>query len=187
MSPRTDTRARMITSAALMLGERGFAGTSFASVIEDSNAPRGSISHHFPGGKREMVVDAVRWAGGTATSGMRRALEQGSSAPAILSLVCDFYRKALVDTGFARGCPVGAVAQEAYADPELRAAVAEVIEEWRAVLAKGIAAGGRDAAEADDLADLCISAVEGALILCRIEASIEPLNRVERQVAPLLR
>lgn len=176
----------MVASAALMLRERGVSGTSFARVIEDADAPRGSIGHHFPGGKREMVAEAVRLAGTAATEAMRHSLERGDSPSQMFSMVCGFYRRALVDTDFVAGCPVGAVAQEAYGDAELRAAVASVFARWRSVLADAIAAGGRDSETADDLAELCISAVEGALILCRVEGSTEPLDRIERQLAALL-
>lgn len=176
----------MVASAALMLRERGVSGTSFARVIEDAEAPRGSIGHHFPGGKREMVADAVSWAGDAATAAMRHALERGDSAAEMFAMVCGFYRRALLDTEFAAGCPVGAVAQEAHADPQLRAAVAAVFDQWRSTLSEAIAAGGRDREAAADLAELCISAVEGAIILCRVEGSTEPLDRVERQMVRLL-
>ncbi len=186
MPPRSDTRSKMITSAALMLRERGYGGTSFARVIEDADAPRGSIGHHFPGGKREMVAEAVRFAGDAATAAMRHSMERGDSAAELFSMVCDFYRRALLDTEFAAGCPVGAVAQEAYNDPELAGVLAAVFTDWRSVMSAAIAADGREREAADDLAELCISAVEGALILCRVESSAGPLERIERQVVALL-
>ena len=53
------TRDRMVASAAALLRRHGVRGTSFGRVLEHSGAPRGSISHHFPGGKREMIGAAV--------------------------------------------------------------------------------------------------------------------------------
>src|SRR3712207_8589123 len=43
--------------------ERGVQGTSFADVLEHSGAPRGSIYHHFGGGKTQLAEEATRWAG----------------------------------------------------------------------------------------------------------------------------
>jgi TetR/AcrR family transcriptional regulator, lmrAB and yxaGH operons repressor len=176
----------MVASAALLLRERGVRGTSFAKVLEHSRAPRGSISHYFPAGKCEMVADAVRWAGGTAATAMRTAVERGDSPHQLFSMICGFYRGALIDSEFAAGCPVGIVAQETFDDEVLRAAVGDVFDEWRAILTQSLVAAGRSAADAEDLAELCIAGFEGALILARINRSTAPLDRIERQVSALL-
>src|SRR5215211_1561249 len=131
---RKDTKNRMVTSAALLLRERGVAGTSFAKVLEHSGAPRGSLGHHFPDGKREMVADAVRWAGGAASAAMRHAAERGDTPAELFAMVCGFYRRALVESEFAAGCPVGAVAHDAFRDAPLRDAAGEVFNDWRAIL-----------------------------------------------------
>jgi AcrR family transcriptional regulator len=52
----SDSRNRMIQSAALLFREHGYSGTGFRDVIEHSGAPRGSIYHHFPGGKEELAA-----------------------------------------------------------------------------------------------------------------------------------
>src|SRR2546423_14603501 len=57
------SRDRMIVSAALLLREKGLTGTSFGDVIDHSGAPRGSIYHHFPDGKAQLVQEAMRYAG----------------------------------------------------------------------------------------------------------------------------
>jgi TetR/AcrR family transcriptional repressor of lmrAB and yxaGH operons len=184
---RSDTRDRMVTSAALLLREHGVSGTSFARVLEHSGAPRGSLGHHFPGGKREMVADAVRWAGGTASTAMRRSVERGDSPAKLFSTVCDFYRRALTDSDFAAGCPVGNVAQEAYDDPTLRRAADEVFDDWRTILVDALVADGHRRNNAADLAELCIAGLEGALILARVRGAADPIDAVERRLTTVLR
>ena len=58
----TDVREQMTRSAALLFGERGFSGTGLREVIAHSSTPRGSIYHHFAGGKAELAREAVRHA-----------------------------------------------------------------------------------------------------------------------------
>ena len=53
----------MLDSAVLLLRERGAAGVTVDAVLAHSGAPRGSVYHHFPGGRNEMVLGAVRQAG----------------------------------------------------------------------------------------------------------------------------
>ena len=59
-----DSKRQMVESAALLFREQGYSGTGFNAVIEHSGAPRGSIYHHFPGGKAELAAETVRYAGG---------------------------------------------------------------------------------------------------------------------------
>lgn len=176
----------MVTSAALLLRERGVSRTSFARVLEHSGAPRGSLGHHFPGGKRDLVADAVRFAGGAASAAMRHASERGDSPAKLFSMVCGFYRRALVDSHFAAGCPVGNVAQEAYNDESLRIAAGEVFDDWRTILVDALVAHGHRRRDATELAELCIAGLEGALMLARVQRSAQPVDRVERQVRALL-
>ena len=56
----TDSRERMVRSAAYLFRERGYSGTGFRDVIAHSGAPRGSIYHHFPDGKAQLAEEAVR-------------------------------------------------------------------------------------------------------------------------------
>src|ERR1700690_3703722 len=56
-----DSRAAMVRSAASLIGSHGVSATSFSDVLADSGAPRGSIYHHFPDGKKQLAEDAVRW------------------------------------------------------------------------------------------------------------------------------
>ncbi len=55
-----ESRASMVRSAAALIGSRGVNATSFTDVLADSDAPRGSIYHHFPAGKRQLTEDAIR-------------------------------------------------------------------------------------------------------------------------------
>src|SRR4051812_4437656 len=77
----TDTRDKMITSAAALLREDGVAGTGFRDVGAHSGTPRGSIGHPFPGGQRQLVSEAGRWAGwrggGRRAAGWARARDRG--------------------------------------------------------------------------------------------------------------
>ena len=59
----SDARKKMIESAATLLAMCGLQGTAFTDVVERSGAPRGSIYHHFPEGKDQLVDEAMELAG----------------------------------------------------------------------------------------------------------------------------
>ena len=64
---RRNVRQEMVSGAISLLAEKGVQGTSFAVVTEATNTPRGSIYHHFPGGKNELIEEAVASLGSVVT------------------------------------------------------------------------------------------------------------------------
>src|SRR5258706_130453 len=58
-----DSRRRMIESTVTLLAMRGLQATAFSDVLAHSGAPRGSIYHHFPEGKEQLVDAALELAG----------------------------------------------------------------------------------------------------------------------------
>jgi AcrR family transcriptional regulator len=166
------TRERMVISTALLMRERGARATSLDAVLEHSGAPRGSIYHHFPGGREQLVREAVEYAGRY----VERRLERGDPLAALDALF-DEYCENLVATDFRAGCPVVAVAVEA----ELRDAVKAAFERWRGALARGFERGGIEAGRADELALLTLASFEGALILARAYRALEPLELARQE------
>ena len=59
----SESRDRMIAAATRLLARDGLEGTSFSTVLAESGAPRGSIYHHFPEGKDQLVREAVEEVG----------------------------------------------------------------------------------------------------------------------------
>ena len=60
MSPRqSDSRQRMLIAAAEMLARHGLNATSIREMAKRAEAPVGSTYHHFPGGKQQVLVEAV--------------------------------------------------------------------------------------------------------------------------------
>ena len=100
-------RDRMISGALDLLARRGLQATSFAEVTQATQTPRGSIYHHFPGGKQELVLAAIdlnaqQWLDVVA-SVERRSPER------VVSELLGRLRTYLDETKFEAGSAVGAV------------------------------------------------------------------------------
>lgn len=186
MGRASDTRGRMVRSTALLLREEGLRGTSFPKVLAHADAPRGSLQHHFPGGRQEMLVDAVQWAGASIATTMDRALVEGVTPRGLVDRFIAHFREAFVSTNGRAACPIGAVAQEGYGDEQLRAAVADVLARWRTTLATSIEQSGVAPERAAALTDLSLAAIEGALLIARVDQSADALDRVGGLLRELL-
>ena len=63
----------------------------------------------------------------------------------------------------------------------------EAFANWRGVIARALLSDGFSKVEARRLATLTISAIEGSLILARVESSGEPIEDVAKSLAVILR
>ena len=127
IASRSDSRERMVASAALLIRERGLSATSFRDVVEHSGAPRGSIYHHFPEGKAQLAEEAVQMAGEYGRALIAKAARDGDAVGAVREFVATWVRT-LEDTDYRAGCPVVAVATETEAG--LSEAASRAFKSW---------------------------------------------------------
>ncbi|HET6448194.1 MAG TPA: TetR/AcrR family transcriptional regulator [Conexibacter sp.] len=178
-----DSRERMVCSAALLFRERGYSGTAFSDVIAHSGAPRGSIYHHFPGGKAQLAHEAVAWAAATIAERLDEALAAERDAAGVLRAFLAPWREVLERSDFRAGCPLVAITVETEVPPELRTAVSDAFVGWRELLAARLRHAGIAPARARSLATLTLSAIEGAVLLCRAQRDTAPLDAVAAELA----
>src|SRR5271154_6965956 len=102
-----EIKQRMIARTAVLLAKKGLQGTSFSEVLEASGAPRGSLYHHFPGGKDELVLAALGAAGDQAMAVLDSLA--GQPATEVAQTFIALWRMVLAKSDFAAGCAVVAV------------------------------------------------------------------------------
>lgn len=169
----------MVASAAELLARRGLQATSFSEVLERSGAPRGSVYHHFPGGKDELVGSALDLAGERAID----VLDRKAAAPAeeMAAWFLHIWREVLIRSNYDAGCAILAVTVAADS-AELREHAADVFRRWRGRLAELLEQGGLQPRDADRFAATLIASSEGAVALSRAEQSLEPFDLVREQL-----
>src|SRR5438093_2906905 len=146
---RSNARRKMIESAATLLAMRGVQGTAFSDVLERSGAPRGSIYHHFPSGKDQLVDAAIELAGERALSVLDTL--HGSPPRAVTRAFIDLWRAVLVQSDLRAGCAVLAVTVGSDS-PELLEHAASIFRAWRGRLAELYVEGGVERRVAERLA-----------------------------------
>jgi AcrR family transcriptional regulator len=183
----TATRAKMVRGAAALMRERGYSGTGFRELIEASGAPRGSIYHHFPGGKAELAAEAVGYAGDLGRRAVDDALVAGDPVAALRAFV-ELWRADFERSGGRAGCPIVAVAVEAHDEaPELLEAADAAFSRWLDAFAASLRAAGVARGRAERLAALVVSGVEGGIVLSRARRDPQPLLQVARELEATLR
>lgn len=166
----------MIEGAIDSLRVHGASATSVDRVLASTGAPRGSVYHHFPGGRTQLINDAVTTAG-DIMSGYIERLTRDSDPVEALEKFADIWRTTLRESQFRAGCPIFAVAVETNDDaPEFARAAAAVFERWHAALIDVLTRHEVPADRARRLAVLTVASFEGAIALCRVQQRIDPLD-----------
>ena len=170
-----NVKQTMIERTAVLLAKKGLQGASFSEILEASGAPRGSLYHHFPGGKDELVLAALEHAGSQALGVLDRL--SGKSPREVAEGFLSLWRSVLARSDFSAGCAVVAVTVAADSE-ELRTRAAEILRGWREKLLALFAESGIPKKRARALAASLVAACEGAVILARAERTFEPFDLV---------
>lgn len=171
----------MILHAADLIGRDGVAATSIGDVIAASKAPRGSIYHHFPGGKTQLMTEAVRYAGDFIAE--RIGGQRPDSPAEAVTGIGGVWRRMLVDSDYQFGCPVLAGGLARRAEPAVADEAGEIFGYWLRLISGRLVSEGVEPDRADSLAMLIVAAVEGAVGLCQTQRSVEPLDQVIGELA----
>jgi TetR/AcrR family transcriptional repressor of lmrAB and yxaGH operons len=175
----SETRQKMIVGTARLLAQRGLQETSLAQVLELTDTPRGSIYHHFPNGKDELIASAVDLAGSYAVHVIDQA--EGSSAKEVTGHFIGLWREVLIRSSLRTGCSVLAVTI-ATDSTDLLSHAGSVFKTWRGRLAQLLRTGGLIERDAERFAATLIAAMEGAVVLSRAEQTMEPFELVAEQL-----
>jgi AcrR family transcriptional regulator len=172
---RRDGRALLLDGARQLLAEKGYAGMELRDVAERGHAPRGSIYHHFPGGKAELAREAAALEGATIRDLIERSLEE-RGLKQTLTMFGAIFRRRVADHPERLGCPVAAAALARPEDAELAAVATAAFQSWERPIAATVRNEGVSRASAEAFAGLVVSTIEGALLRARAAGDHAPLD-----------
>ena len=168
----------------MLIRERGIHGVGLREVVAHSGGPRGSLGRFFPGGKTQLMTEALDLALADVFVELERTLREAESFREAIGEVVAPWRYLLVEHDFALGCPLAATVVDAIADnPDLRDHVTELLARYHAAVASLYVKFGDSPTQAAEQATVLFAALEGALILARARRNTEPLDAVERHFA----
>jgi len=180
---RSPARARMVDSAATLIRERGIHGVGLREVVTHSGGPRGSLARYFPGGKTQLMTEAIDVVIAELSGEVAEALTQAKTFPDAIGAIVAPWRRLLIAHDFVLGCPIAATVVDAAGNDDLRVHVNELLTQWHASVADVYSRFGDPPSVAQQQSTVFLAAMEGALILARARRSTEPLDTVERYFA----
>jgi TetR/AcrR family transcriptional regulator, lmrAB and yxaGH operons repressor len=164
------SRDRMLHATIELLRGFGLSGAGINDVVRESAAPKGSVYHFFPGGKLQLVGEALAGYAASVEAFIDETLARPRSRPAKVRALFEAFARRVEAADFQRSCAVGTVSLDLDTDAEpLRPLLVETLERWVRAIARHIDLG--DARRSRSFAGLVMTAVEGAYVRSRAEHS----------------
>jgi TetR/AcrR family transcriptional regulator, lmrAB and yxaGH operons repressor len=148
-----------------------------------AGAPKGSLYHHYPGGKEEIAIAAVQAISHDILALLQRFEENHIRVADMVREIGAGGARWLKASRWREATMLSATATGAIPDlPRLHAAIQEAFDQWRKRLTRLLIAEGWQPLKARRMAETVMAATEGAMIMARVDQN----ERVVRSVAEML-
>ncbi len=170
---KPSTRDRLIRAALELFQMRGYHATGVSEILTRAHCPKGSLYHHFPGGKSELAVAAIEWLESQMIAHFDAARDKAVPAHKQVTLLFRQTSDWVSGAGFGVGALLSVMAQEVAPDDavltqRLGAAYAKAITHFDQALQAGGASG--------DMAGPIIAMLDGAVAQARAQTSTAPFD-----------
>lgn len=182
-------RERLVYAAAQLVRERGVTGTGVRDVVERAGAARGSFQHYFPGGKDQLISEALDWAAGYTVDWIERyrTTTRNQTPSSLFEHLIAQWKQEFASRGFERGCPIMATAVDVTATrTDLDVPLQNALAHWENALVTALVEMRVPVRKSRRLAVIMLSSLEGAIMMARVQRSLSPLTIVGRDLGPLL-
>lgn len=180
-----DTRERLLTAAQRLFRKRGYHATGLNDILEAAQAPKGSLYHHFPGGKEAIGVSVVEKISNSLLSLL--AQSRARSTEAILRQAGAQMLVGMEKTNYELCTLFASFAAERKTSPQLGLAVTLAYGELTAAIEALLLRDGWTARSAKDKALLVTALMEGGLLLSQAQSDSTAFKLALKQAASICR
>ncbi len=160
--------------------EQGYDGVSLANIAKATGLGKASLYHHFPGGKDEMVLATLGYAGDWLEQNVLQPLRQDDGeVQELLQGMCDRLSQ-LYDEG-RQPCILGTMTFGPVRD-DLHEAVKQGLVEFIEAIALALVKAGVDEALAKERGEDALMAIQGSLLIARAMDDPKPFQRVLKRL-----
>ncbi|KAB2492875.1 TetR/AcrR family transcriptional regulator [Priestia endophytica] len=188
MKVKGEARERIIQTAAYLFQLQGYHATGLNQIIKESGSPRGSVYYHFPKGKEELAIEAVKYTGKYIEEQLKESMAKSSDPVEAIQHFISVTANQFNDPEHIEGIPVGLLASEtALISEPLRCTCVEVFKNWADIFADKLMQYGYEKEEAEELGMTINSMIEGGIMFSLAHKDKEPLLRISNQIPYILR
>lgn len=179
-SDEKSTRDRLVEAALYLFWLQGYAGTGIAEILEKAEANSGSFYHFFKR-KEDLLLAVLQLYIDSLDSVIVAPVREQSPDPVerVFGILA-FYRRNLIATGCAYGCPIGRLALEIPPEQiDVHRRLADNFDGWTAAVRRFLDDARDRFPQGTDLAALStfvLTVMEGGVMQARAHRDIAPFD-----------
>jgi TetR/AcrR family transcriptional repressor of lmrAB and yxaGH operons len=179
------SREKLIEAAITLMRRSGLSGAGINEIVRESGAPKGSVYYYFPKGKQQIVKEGLEQYSERVVTFIDSTLSSKRKPGEKVKALFNAFAERVEAGEFRHSCPVGTVCLDLDSELEdLRFVVAAAFDKY----VKAIEAHFpfQDRRRAKSFAGLLLTAIEGAYIRGRADASSKPFREAGAWLAELV-
>jgi TetR/AcrR family transcriptional regulator, lmrAB and yxaGH operons repressor len=180
-----DTRDRLLTAAQRLFRQRGYHATGLSDILDAAQAPKGSLYHHFPGGKEAIGVCVVEKISGSLLT--LWAQSRARSTEAVVLQTGAHMLAGMEKTNYELCTLFAAFSAERQTSPLLGQAVTRAYDELTAAIQARLVRDGIGPRAAKDKALLVTALMEGGLLLSQAQSDSTAFRLALKHAAAVCR
>lgn len=182
MAVNTKTREKLITETIQLLKTKGYHGTGVNEILRNTKIPKGSLYHHFKGGKDVLVTEALRSATLKLSITYKQILKNATTCDEGLQELIKYSIKELLETSYKGGNILINVSQDvATISRELQNTCKDLFELVIGTLEAFFMQHDAENWHAD--ARSFFTRLQGAIILCKAYQTTSFLNDLSNELS----
>ena len=182
-----DTKSLIIEIATTLFQKKGYIGVGLSEILKACNISKGSLYHHFPNGKEELLIACLQTLEETITKDIdqifkRYQTTKEATKGMIEKLIVNFETEGTI-TGYTFSSIVSEMAS--LSNP-VRNACAHLYQKIQGIYLNKLLADGFSKETAYSIAVMMTATIEGGMMLCLMQKSSEPLKIISERLPNLI-
>ncbi|MEH7255284.1 TetR/AcrR family transcriptional regulator [Neobacillus niacini] len=182
-----DTKSLIIEIATALFQKKGYIGVGLSEILKACNISKGSLYHHFPNGKEELLIACLDSLKETITKDIehifrRYTTTKEATKEMIEKLIATFETEGTI-TGYTFSSIVSEMAS--LSDP-VRNACAQLYQQIQGIYLNKLLADGFSTETAYSIAVVMTASIEGGMMLCLTQKTSEPLKIISERLPNLM-
>lgn len=185
---KVDSRTKILETASKLFQLQGYYATGINQIIKESGLPKGSIYHHFPNGKEELAIEAVKFTGTFVESKIKEVFSRLSDPIEAFQVHIQSIAEQFNTPENIEGFPIGLLASEtALTSEPLRTACEHAYSQWQRLYEEKLSEFGMDEACSKEYAQLINAMIEGGIILSLTQKNSQPLLSIAGKIPQIIK
>ncbi|MDR7079245.1 TetR/AcrR family transcriptional repressor of lmrAB and yxaGH operons [Neobacillus niacini] len=182
-----DTKSLIIEIATTLFQKKGYIGVGLSEILKACNISKGSLYHHFPNGKEELLIACLQTLEETITKDIdqifkRYQTTKEATKGMIEKLIVNFETEGTI-TGYTFSSIVSEMAS--LSNP-VRNACAHLYQKIQGIYLNKLLADGFSKETASSIAVMMTATIEGGMMLCLTQKTSEPLKIISERLPNLI-